>query len=237
MDLAVNIAIGSSAQIALFVAPVLVIASFFIGAGADAAGLQRVRARRGPARDPDRATWSPTTASRTGSRASSCSASTRSSGSPSSTRRYRMDVVFLLAQLRRHPGRRAAVHQRDRVGRASARLGEGATGSLLAAVGTAMPETLIPIVAILGGGRGGRGRRGRRDHRRTLPAGDDRDGAGRALGADLPWPARAGRSTCAADVATLDRDLIFFLVFFALGIAAGLVAPGRRCRSRWRSSS
>jgi Ca2+:H+ antiporter len=34
MDLAVNIAIGSAAQIALFVAPVLVIASFFIGPGA-----------------------------------------------------------------------------------------------------------------------------------------------------------------------------------------------------------
>jgi Ca2+:H+ antiporter len=33
MDLAVNIAIGSGAQIALFVAPVLVIASFLIGAG------------------------------------------------------------------------------------------------------------------------------------------------------------------------------------------------------------
>jgi Ca2+:H+ antiporter len=33
MDLAVNIAIGSSAQIALFVAPVLVIASFLIGVG------------------------------------------------------------------------------------------------------------------------------------------------------------------------------------------------------------
>jgi Ca2+:H+ antiporter len=33
MDLAVNIAIGSSAQIALFVAPVLVIASFFVGPG------------------------------------------------------------------------------------------------------------------------------------------------------------------------------------------------------------
>ena len=33
MDLAVNIAIGSSAQIALFVAPILVIASFFIGPG------------------------------------------------------------------------------------------------------------------------------------------------------------------------------------------------------------
>jgi Ca2+:H+ antiporter len=33
MDLAVNIAIGSGAQIALFVAPVLVIASFFLGVG------------------------------------------------------------------------------------------------------------------------------------------------------------------------------------------------------------
>ena len=31
MDLAVNIAVGSSAQVALFVAPVLVIASFFLG--------------------------------------------------------------------------------------------------------------------------------------------------------------------------------------------------------------
>ena len=33
MDLAVNIAIGSSAQVALFVAPVLVLCSFFIGPG------------------------------------------------------------------------------------------------------------------------------------------------------------------------------------------------------------
>src|SRR4029077_12250864 len=33
MDLAVNISIGSSAQIALFVAPVLVLCSFFIGPG------------------------------------------------------------------------------------------------------------------------------------------------------------------------------------------------------------
>ena len=33
MDLSVNIAIGSSAQVALFVAPVLVIASFFLGPG------------------------------------------------------------------------------------------------------------------------------------------------------------------------------------------------------------
>jgi len=33
-------------------------------------------------------------------------------------------------------------------------MGEGATGSILAAVGTAMPETLIPVVAIIGGGEG-----------------------------------------------------------------------------------
>ena len=31
-------------------------------------------------------------------------------------------------------------------------IGEGATGSILAAVGTAMPETLIPVVAIISGG-------------------------------------------------------------------------------------
>ena len=46
MDLAVNIAIGSSAQIALFVAPVLVLASFVLGPHPMAAGLQRLRARR-----------------------------------------------------------------------------------------------------------------------------------------------------------------------------------------------
>ena len=46
MDLAVNIAIGSSAQIALFVAPVLVLASLVIGPSPDAARLQRLRARR-----------------------------------------------------------------------------------------------------------------------------------------------------------------------------------------------
>ena len=33
-------------------------------------------------------------------------------------------------------------------------IGEGAVGSLLAAVGTAMPETLIPIVAVIGGAEG-----------------------------------------------------------------------------------
>ena len=46
MDIAVNIAVGSGAQIALFVAPVLVLASFVIGPF-DGPGVQRVRARGG----------------------------------------------------------------------------------------------------------------------------------------------------------------------------------------------
>ena len=54
MDLAVNIAIGSSAQIALFVAPVLVLASFVHRPRPDAAGLQRLRARRRAVRGADR---------------------------------------------------------------------------------------------------------------------------------------------------------------------------------------
>ena len=35
------------------------------------------------------------------------------------------------------------------------KLGEGAVGSILAAVGTAMPETLIAIVALVGSAEGG----------------------------------------------------------------------------------
>ena len=60
-------------------------------------------------------------------------------------------------------------------------LGEGAVGSLLAAVGTAMPETLIAIVALLGAERGLRRRRDRGDRRRPLPARDPGDGPGRPL--------------------------------------------------------
>ena len=54
MDLAVNIAIGSSAQIALFVAPLLVLLSFVPGhrRPPDGAGLQRLRAGGRAARDP-----------------------------------------------------------------------------------------------------------------------------------------------------------------------------------------
>ena len=103
-------------------------------------------------------------------------------------------------------------------------IGEGAVGSLLAAVGTAIPETLIPIVAVIGGAEGSEdvaigaiigapfllatvamalvglaalGYRGRRDQ-------------GRELKAHKP---------------TLERDLKFFLIFFACGLALGWGAP------------
>lgn len=103
-------------------------------------------------------------------------------------------------------------------------LGEGAVGSLLAAVGTAMPETLIPIVAIIGGTSGS---------------------ADVAVGAIIGAPFLLGTLAMAivgisahvwkgkreqslelkADIETLDRDLVFFLVFFALALLSGLLLP------------
>jgi cation:H+ antiporter len=99
-------------------------------------------------------------------------------------------------------------------------LGQGAVGSLLAAVGTAMPETLIPIVAIIGGDEG---------------AEDVAIGA--IIGAPflLATIAMALVGTSAliyrrrrvqgtelrAHSPTLERDLVFFLIFFALGVALG----------------
>ena len=59
MDLAVNIAVGSSAQVALFVAPVLVLLSFVVGARPDGARLQRLRARRAHVRGADRQAGDP----------------------------------------------------------------------------------------------------------------------------------------------------------------------------------
>ena len=114
-------------------------------------------------------------------------------------------------------------------------LGEGATGSLLAAVGTAMPETLIPIVAIIGGAEG-----------------SEDVAIGAIIGAPfllatiamalvgvsaLIFSDRREQGTgCEAHVETLDRDLIFFLVFFAPASSSGSSSP-RRSTSRSRSSS
>src|SRR5687767_5223942 len=103
-------------------------------------------------------------------------------------------------------------------------MGVGAVGSLLAAVGTAMPETLIPIVAMIGGSEG---------------AEDVAIGA--IIGAPfllatiamalvgisaLIYRKRRPQGTeLRANVEVLDRDLIFFLIFFTAGAAIGLGVP------------
>jgi cation:H+ antiporter len=101
---------------------------------------------------------------------------------------------------------------------------EGATGSLLAAVGTAMPETLIPIVAIIGGAEGA-----------------EEVAIGAIIGAPfllatiamalvgisaLIYSSRRPQGTgLRADVEILDRDLIFFLIFFGAGALIGIGVP------------
>ena len=99
-------------------------------------------------------------------------------------------------------------------------MGTGAVGSLLAAVGTAMPETLIPIVAIIGGAEGA-----------------EEVAVGAIIGAPFLLATiamglvgvsafiykdrRAQGTELRAHGPTLRRDLRFFLFFFALGVAVG----------------
>ena len=104
------------------------------------------------------------------------------------------------------------------------KLGEGAVGSLLAAVGTAMPETLIAIVALLGTAEGG-----------------DQVAIGAIVGAPfllatlamglvglfayLYRERREQGLELKAHKPTLERDLLFFLSFFALSLALAWGAP------------
>ena len=97
------------------------------------------------------------------------------------------------------------------------KLGEGAVGSLLAAVGTAMPETLIAIVALLGAAEGG-----------------DEVAIGAIVGAPfllgtlamglvglfayLYRDRRAQGLKLDAHAPTLERDLLFFLIFFGAAL-------------------
>jgi len=103
-------------------------------------------------------------------------------------------------------------------------LGEGAVGSLLAAVGTAMPETLIAIVAIVGAAEGA-----------------DQVAIGAIVGAPfllgtlamglvglfayLYRSRRAQGVELNAHKPTLERDLVFFLIFFAFSLALAWGAP------------
>jgi cation:H+ antiporter len=106
-------------------------------------------------------------------------------------------------------------------------LGEGAVGSVLAAVGTALPETMIPVVAVIsivffgGGGVAGE------------------IGIGAILGAPFLLATlamfvvgmsiqsfrrrRVNDDDVVVDKESAERDLIYFLGFFAVGVAAGIV--------------
>ncbi len=103
-------------------------------------------------------------------------------------------------------------------------LGEGAVGSLLAAVGTAMPETLIAIVALIGAAEGA-----------------DQVAIGAIVGAPfllgtlamglvglfayLYRHRREQGLELKAHRPTLERDLLFFLFFFAVSLALSWGAP------------
>lgn len=104
------------------------------------------------------------------------------------------------------------------------RLGEGAVGSLLAAVGTAMPETLVAIVALIGGAEGA-----------------DQVAIGAIVGAPfllatlamglvglfahLYRRRRAQGIELDAHHQTLERDLLFFLLFFGAALALAWGPP------------
>ncbi len=99
-------------------------------------------------------------------------------------------------------------------------LHQGIVGSVLAAVGTALPETIIPIIAILfTGGRGGRD-----------------VGLGAIVGAPFMLGTLAffvtgtailiyamlGRRSVRmnADLSSLERDLVFFLIYYGIAVCS-----------------
>ena len=116
-------------------------------------------------------------------------------------------------------------------------LAEGAVGSVLAAVATAMPETLIPVIAIVGPAIFGGG-----------SPNSAEIGVGAILGAPFMLStlamfvtglaivifSRNGRrgTQMAINVRVLGRDVIFFLVAYAIAIASAFLPPDLRV-GRW----
>jgi len=116
-------------------------------------------------------------------------------------------------------------------------LAEGAVGSVLAAVATAMPETLIPVIAIVGP---------------TIFGGGSPNSAEIGVGAILGAPfmlstlamfvtglaivilSRRGRrgTEMAVNVRVLGRDVIFFLVAYTIAIASAFLPADLRV-GRW----
>ena len=104
-------------------------------------------------------------------------------------------------------------------------LAEGAVGSVLAAVGTALPETLIPIIAIVF----------------TAGAASDEVGVGAILGAPFMLSTlamfvtglgviifrnrRASGTTLVVDTQVLGHDLRYFFIGYILAISAAFLPP------------
>jgi cation:H+ antiporter len=105
-------------------------------------------------------------------------------------------------------------------------LGEGAIGSVLAAVGTALPETMIPFIAIVfGGGMAG-----------------SQVGVGAILGAPfmlstlamfvtgaavlLMWRRRPTGKTLAVDLGVVQHDMAYFAVAYSIAIGAAFLPVG-----------
>lgn len=109
-------------------------------------------------------------------------------------------------------------------------LSHGVVGSLLAAVGTALPETAIPIIAFIAAATGGH------------PAAGHDVGIGAVIGAPFMLAtlammvtglaavayARIGlrQPTVQPDVTVMRRDLVYFLIVFPLVLLASLLPSG-----------
>ena len=108
-------------------------------------------------------------------------------------------------------------------------LGEGAVGSVLAAVATALPETLIPVIAIIGPILTGR----------ASTEATEEVGVGAILGAPftlatlamfitglavLIYARRSGRSTdMKVNIEVMRQDVVFFLVAYRIAIGAAFL--------------
>jgi cation:H+ antiporter len=127
-------------------------------------------------------------------------------------------------------------------------LGQGAVGSVLAAVGTALPETMIPVVAILAAVFAGRdpetageigigailgapfmlatlamfvvGASALAYRKRRVSGAEVR--CGQVSADEFPWCKTPGKSVN-IDADTIARDIAFFLLFFAVAAAVGVV--------------
>jgi cation:H+ antiporter len=102
-------------------------------------------------------------------------------------------------------------------------LGAGAVGALLAAVGTALPESVIPIVALLAGGSG---EQVQLAYGAIIGAPFMLATIAMLLIVGSAYAFRRRREQdrrLDLDVATTRRDLVFFLMLFPVGVALGAI--------------